>query len=206
MNRVGALQSCLCCIGPYAVFRSGSLANHVRRESLAQRHSVACIDMAMRIREAPSGGVRVSYAILVAVLSGLGGLLIVAIANPVFTNAGVCVSDQTLYCGLAVSMLAWIVGSWLIMVWLTHMLRLGWEFLVITITGQLLVIELVFQTDSFWWLLAYLVVPIAASILSDPGHKRDSLPRRRSLAILVVGVVVFIEFLVWGWFCVLAVS
>ncbi len=159
--------------------------------------------MAMRVRETPSGAVRLSYAILATFLSGLGGLLVVAVVNPVFTSAGVCATDSNVFCGLALAILAWVVGAWLLMVWLTHALRMSWRFMVATVAGQLLIIEVVFQTDSLWWLLGLLVVPLVAAMVSDPGHSRDELPRWRSLAILIVGVVVYVEFLVWGWFGIL---
>jgi hypothetical protein len=160
--------------------------------------------MAMRIRETPSGALRLSYAVLATFLSGLGGLLLVAIVYPIFSSTGVCAADTTLFCGLAVAVLAWVVGAWLLMVWLTHALRMSWRFMVATVAGQLLIIELVFQVDSLWWLLGLLVVPVIAALVSDPGHTRDALPRWQSLTILVVGVVVYVEFLAWGWFSVLA--
>jgi hypothetical protein len=160
--------------------------------------------MAMRVRETPSGAVRVSYAILETFLSGLGGLLVVAIAYPVLSGAGVCASDTTTFCGLAVAVLAWVVGAWLLMVWLSQVLRLGWLFMVATVAGQLSIIEVVFQADSLWWLLGLLVMPVVAALVSDPGHTRVELPRWQSLTILIVGVVVFVEFLAWGWFVVLA--
>jgi hypothetical protein len=109
--------------------------------------------MAMRVRETPSGAVRVSYAILVTFVSGLGGLLVVAMVSPIVTSAKVCAADATLFCGLAMAVLAWVVGAWLLMVWLTHAFRLSWRFMVATVAGQLLVIEMVFQADSLWWLL-----------------------------------------------------
>jgi len=159
--------------------------------------------MAMRVRETPSGAARLSYAILETFLGGLGGLLVVAVVYPVFSNAGVCATDTTLFCGLAVAILAWVVGAWLLMVWLTHVLRLSWRFMVATVAGQLLVIEMVFQTDSLWWLLGLLVVPVVAALVSDPGHTREELPRWQSLTILIVGIAVYVEFLAWGWFGVL---
>ena len=159
--------------------------------------------MAMRVRETPSGAVRLSYAILETFLSGLGGLLVVATVYPIFSSAGVCAADTTLFCGLAVAVLAWVVGAWLLMVWLTHALRLSWRFMVATVAGQLLIIEVVFQTDSLWWLLGLLAVPVVAALVSDPGHTRDELPRWQSLTILVVGIAVYVEFLAWGWFGVL---
>lgn len=160
--------------------------------------------MAMRVRETPSGALRLSYAVLETFLSGLGGLLVVAMASPIITSTSVCAADTTLFCGFAVAVLAWVAGAWLLMVWLTHVFRLSWRFMVATVAGQLLVIELVFQTDSLWWLLLLLVVPVVAALVSDPGHAREDLPRWRSWAILGVGVVVFVEFLTWGWFGVLA--
>ena len=160
--------------------------------------------MAMRVRETPSGALRLSYSILATVLSGVGGLLVVAVTYPIISNTGVCARDTTLFCGLAIAILAWVVGAWLLMVWLTHVLRMSWRFMVATVAGQLLVIELVFQSDSLWWLLALLVVPVVAALVSDPGRTREEIPRWRSLTILVVGVVVYVEFLAWGWFGVLA--
>lgn len=159
--------------------------------------------MAMRVRETPSGALRLSYAILATFLGGLGGLLVVAIVSPIFTNAGVCATDQTLFCGLAVAILAWVAGTWLLMVWLTHVMRMSWRFMVATVAGQLLIIEVVFQADSLWWLLGLLIVPVIAALVSDPGHTREELPRWQSLTILIVGAAVFIEFLAWGWFGVL---
>ena len=160
--------------------------------------------MAMRVRETPSGAVRLSYSVLATFLSGLGGLLLVAMVNPVFSSAGVCATDTTAFCGLAVRVLAWVVGAWLLMIWLTHVLRMSWSFMVATVAGQLLIIEVVFQADSLWWLLGLLIVPVIAALLSDPGHTREELPRWQSLTILIVGLAVFVEFLAWGWFGVLA--
>jgi hypothetical protein len=165
--------------------------------------------MAMRVRETPSGAVRVSYAVLETFLSGLGGLLVVAIVYPIFSSAGVCATDTTatdttLYCGLAVAVLAWVLGAWLMTVWLSQVLRLGWLFMVATVVGQLVIIELVFQLDSLWWLLGLLVMPVMAALVSDPGHTRGELPRWQSVTILIVGLVVLVEFLAWGWFVVLA--
>jgi hypothetical protein len=160
--------------------------------------------MAMRVRETPSGAVRLSYSVLATFLSGLGGLLVVAIVYPIFSSTGTCAADTTLFCGLAVAVLAWVAGAWLLMVWLTFALRMTWRFMVATIAGQLLVIELVFQVDSLWWLLGLLVVPVVAALVSDPGQTREAVPRWQSLTILVVGVAVYVEFLAWGWFGVLA--
>ncbi len=160
--------------------------------------------MAMRVRETPTGAARLSYAVLETFLAALGGLLVVAVVYPVFSNAGVCAADTTLFCGLAVAVVAWGVGSWLLMVWLTRALRLSWRFMVATVALQLLVIEVVFQSDSLWWLLGLLVVPVVAAFVSDPGTSRDDPPRWKSLTILVVAVGVFVEFLLWGWFGVLA--
>jgi len=75
--------------------------------------------------------------------------------------------------------------------------------MVATVAGQLLIIEVVFQSDSLWWLLGLLIVPVIAALVSDPGHTREELPRWQSLTILIVGVAVLIEFLAWGWFGVL---
>jgi hypothetical protein len=160
--------------------------------------------MAMRVRATPSGALRLSYAVLETFLSGLGGLLVVAIVYPIFSSASVCAADANPFCGLAVAVLAWVAGAWLLMVWLTHIFRLSWHFMVATVAGQLLIIEVVFQADSLWWLLGLLVVPVVAALVSDPGHTREDLPRWRSWVIGVVGVVVFVEFLAWAWFGVLA--
>jgi len=146
--------------------------------------------MAMRVRATPSGALRLSYAVLETFLSGLGGLLVVAIVYPIFSSASVCAADANPFCGLAVAVLAWVAGAWLLM--------------VATVAGQLLIIEVVFQADSLWWLLGLLVVPVVAALVSDPGHTREDLPRWRSWVIGVVGVVVFVEFLAWAWFGVLA--
>lgn len=159
--------------------------------------------MAMRVRDTPSGAVRLSYAVLETFLSGLGGLLVVAIVSPIVTSAKVCEADTTQLCGLAASLLAWVVGAWVLMVWLTYVLRLSWRFMVAAVAGQLLMIEAVIQADSLWWLLGLFVVPVLAALVSDPGHARDEVARWRSLTILVVGVVVYVEFLAWGWFVVL---
>ncbi len=160
--------------------------------------------MSMRVPETPTGAARVAYAVLETVLAGLGGLLVVAVVFPVFSNAGVCSADTMLFCGLAVAVLAWVVGTWLLMVWLTRVFRLSWRFLVATIALQLLVIELVFQSDTLWWLLGLLIVPVAGAVVSDPGSAKDEPPRWRSLSILGVAVAVYVEFLAWAWFSVLA--
>ena len=160
--------------------------------------------MAMRVRETPTGAARVAYAVLESVLAGLGGLLVVAVVYPVLSNARVCAADTTMFCGLAVAVLAWVAGTWLMMTWLTRVFRLSWRFLVATIALQLLVIELVFQSDSLWWLLGLLVVPVAGAVVSDPGVATDEPPRWRSLTILGVAVAVYVEFLAWAWFGVLA--
>lgn len=160
--------------------------------------------MAMRVRETPSRGVRVAYAYLATVLSGLGGLLVFAMANPIITRAGVCVADETLFCGLAVGLIAWAVGSWLVMLWLASVVRLSWRFVVLNVALQLVLIQAVLQTDSLWWLVGLLVVPVAASLLSDPGPSREDVPRWQSLAILGGGVLVLVEFPLWVWFGVLA--
>jgi hypothetical protein len=161
--------------------------------------------MAMRVRETPSGALRLSYAVLETFLSGLGGLLVVAMVYPIVSSTNVCAADTTGgFCGVALGVVAWVVGAWLLMVWLTHLFRLSWRFMVATIAGQLVIIEVVFQTDSPWWLLGLLVVPVVAALVSDPGHTREDLPRWRSWVILGVGVVVLVEFLAWAWFGVLA--
>lgn len=160
--------------------------------------------MAMRVSTTPSGAVRVSYAILASLLSGLGGLLVVVVANPVISRGNVCATDQTGLCGLAVGLLAWVVGTWLVLTWLTYVFRLSWRFMVATVALQLLAIELVLQTDSLWWLLGLLLVPVVAALVSDPGRQADEPPRWRSIVILVVGVITYVEFFAWGWFGVLS--
>lgn len=160
--------------------------------------------MAMSVRETPTRAVRVSYAVLVSVLGALGGLLVLAIVNPLITSAGVCASDQTLFCGLAVGLIAWALGAWLVTMWLSAVFRLSWRFMVVSVALQLAIIQVVLQTEVFWWLLGLLVLPVAAALLTDPGHSRENVPRWQSLAILAGGVVVVVEFTVWLWFGVLA--
>jgi hypothetical protein len=156
--------------------------------------------MAMSVRETPTRAVRVSYAVLVSVLGALGGLIVLAIVNPIITSAGVCAADKTLFCGLAVGLVAWAVGTWLMVLWLSAIFRLSWRFVVVDVALQLLIIQLVLQTDSLWWLLGLLVVPVAAALLSDPGPSLDAPPRWQSLVILGGGVVVVVEFAIWLWF------
>ena len=160
--------------------------------------------MAMRVASTPSGVVRVSYSVLAAFLSGLGGLLVVAISNPIVNRSGVCATDTTLLCGLAVNLLAWVVGAWLLLTWLTYVMRLSWRYMVATVALQLVVIEALVQYDSLWWLILLLLVPVVAALVSDPGRTSDEPPRWRSIAILAVGVVVYVEFFAWGWFGVLS--
>lgn len=160
--------------------------------------------MAMSVRETPTRAVRVSYAVLVSVLGALGGLLVLAIVNPLITSAGVCASDQTLFCGLAVGLIAWALGAWLVTMWLSAVFRLSWRFMVVSVALQLAIIQVVLQTEVFWWLLGLLVLPVAAALLTDPGHTRENVPRWQSLAILAGGVVVVVEFTLWLWFGVLA--
>jgi hypothetical protein len=160
--------------------------------------------MAMSVRETPTRAVRVSYAVLVSVLGTLGGLLVLAIVNPLITSAGVCASDETMFCGLAVGLIAWALGAWLVTMWLSAVFRLSWRFMVVSVALQLAIIQVVLQTEVFWWLLGLLVLPVAAALLTDPGHTRENVPRWQSLAILAGGVVVVVEFTLWLWFGVLA--
>lgn len=160
--------------------------------------------MAMSVRETPTRAVRVSYAVLVSVLGALGGLLVLAIVNPLIASAGVCASDETLFCGLAVGLIAWALGAWLVTMWLSAVFRLSWRFMVVSVALQLAIIQVVLQTEVFWWLLGLLVLPVAAALLTDPGHTRENVPRWQSLAILAGGVVVVVEFTLWLWFGVLA--
>jgi hypothetical protein len=160
--------------------------------------------MAMSVRETPTRAVRVSYAVLVSVLGALGGLLVLAIVNPLITSAGVCASDETLFCGLAVGLIAWALGAWLVTMWLSAVFRLSWRFMVVSVALQLAIIQVVLQTEVFWWLLGLLVLPVAAALLTDPGHTRENVPRWQSLAILAGGVVVVVEFTLWLWLGVLA--
>lgn len=155
--------------------------------------------MAMSVRETPTRALRVSYAVLVSVLGTLGGLLVLAIVNPMITGAGVCAADD-LFCGLAVGLIAWALGTWLVMMWLSAIFRLSWRFMVVTVALQLAIIQVVLQTEVFWWLLGLLVVPVAAALLTDPGPSRENVPRWQSIAILAGGVVVVVEFAVWLWF------
>jgi hypothetical protein len=159
--------------------------------------------MAMSVRETPTRAVRVSYAVLVSVLGALGGLLVLAIVNPLITSAGVCASDETMFCGLAVGLIAWALGAWLVTMWLSAVFRLSWRFMVVNVALQLAIIQVVLQTEVFWWLLGLLVLPVAAALLTDPGHTRENVPRWQSLAILAGGVVVVVEFTLWLWFGVL---
>ena len=160
--------------------------------------------MAMRVRDTPTGAVRVAYAYLATVVGGLGGLLVLAIVGPIISRAGVCSADETLFCGLAVGLIAWSLGTWLVMWWLASVMRLSWRFVVVDVALQLLLIQAVLQSDSLWWLVGLLVVPVAAGLLSDPGKSRQVPPRWQSLAIVVGGVVVLLEFPLWLWFGVLA--
>ena len=160
--------------------------------------------MAMSVRETPTRAVRMSYAVLVSVLGGLGGLLVLAIVNPMMTSAGVCPADGNLFCGLALGLIAWALGTWLVMMWLSAVFRLSWRFMVVTVGLQLAIIQVVLQADSLWLLLGLLVVPVAAALLTDPGPSLENVPRWQSLAILAGGVVVVVEFALWLWFGVLA--
>jgi hypothetical protein len=160
--------------------------------------------MAMSVRETPTRAARVSYAVLVSVLGALGGLLVVAMVNPMISSAGVCAADETLFCGLAVGLIVWALGTWLVMMWLSAVFRLSWGFMVVAVAVQLVVIQVVLQTEVFWWLLGLLVVPVVAALLTDPGPSRESVPRWRSLAILAGGVVFVVEFALWLWFGVLS--
>ncbi len=158
----------------------------------------------MSVRETPTRALRVSYAVLVSVLGSLGGLLVLAIVNPMISSAGVCAADETLFCGLAVGLIAWALGTWLVMMWLSAIFRLSWRFMAVNVTIQLVFIQLVLQTESLWWLLGLLAVPVAAAVLTDPGPSRENVPRWQSLVILAGGVVVVVEFALWLWFGVLA--
>jgi hypothetical protein len=120
------------------------------------------------------------------------------------TSAGVCASDETMFCGLAVGLIAWALGAWLVTMWLSAVFRLSWRFMVVSVALQLAIIQVVLQTEVFWWLLGLLVLPVAAALLTDPGHTRENVPRWQSLAILAGGVVVVVEFTLWLWFGVLA--
>lgn len=160
--------------------------------------------MAMSVRETPTRAARVSYAVLVSVLGALGGLLVLAIVNPLITSAGVCAADVTLFCGLAVGLIVWALGTWLVMMWLSAVFRLSWRFMVVTVALQLAIIQVVLQTEWMWALLGLLVVPVAAALLTDPGPSRENVPRWQSLVILAGGVVVVVEFALWLWLGVLA--
>lgn len=158
--------------------------------------------MAMTVRDTPTRAVRVSYAVLVSVLGALGGLLVLAIVNPIVSSVGVCSADETLFCGLAVGLLVWAIGTWLVLLWLSAVLRLTWRFVVVSVALQLLIIEIVLQADSLWWLLGLLLVPVAAALLTDPGPRREDVPRWQSIVILGGGALVFIECAVWFWLVV----
>jgi hypothetical protein len=84
--------------------------------------------------------------------------------------------------------------------WLSAIFRLSWRFMVVTVALQLVLLQLVLQTDALWWLLGLLLVPVAAALLTDPGPSRDTPPRWQSLVILGGGVVVVVEFAIWLWF------
>ncbi len=125
--------------------------------------------MALRMGDTPTGGTRVAYGVLAAVLAGLGGALLGTVAWPLLTNAQTCAADTTGFCAPAVGLVVYTVACWLVLAWLCWVLRLGWLFWLVAVVGQLVCVQAAVELVSVWPLVAMLaVVPLAGWVTSPP--------------------------------------
>ncbi len=161
----------------------------------------------MRRAEVLTGGARVTYAVLAAVLAGFGGALVAAVAWPVLTTEQTCANDVTELCGVALGLAFYVVGFWLVLGWLAYVFRLGWLFWVMVVVGQLVAAQMAVEWISVWPLgIVLLVVPLAAW-LSTPGQLVPSragdegevagLPRPRLWWVVAVCTVLVVQLGVW---------
>lgn len=152
--------------------------------------------MAMRVAEAPTGGSRITYAVLATVLAGLGGALLGAVAWQVLTTETTCADDATELCGLALGIVFWTVSFWLVLAWLAYVFRLGWVFWLLIVVGQVVAAQAAVEWVSLWPVAALLLLVTLAAWLSTPGElllrrgqvqgESTGIPRQRRW--LLVGV------------------
>ncbi|HOB05339.1 MAG TPA: hypothetical protein PKM36_08740 [Propionibacteriaceae bacterium] len=126
--------------------------------------------MAMRVAEAPTGGSRITYAVLATVLAGLGGALLGAVAWQVLTTETTCADDATELCGLALGIVFWTVSFWLVLAWLAFVFRLGWVFWLLIVVGQVVAAQAAVEWVSLWPVAALLLLVPLAAWLSTPGE------------------------------------
>ncbi len=158
--------------------------------------------MAMRLAQTPSGGARVAYGFLALVWAGIGALLLLAMAWPVLNSVGACSTDDTGLCGLALGLLVWTVGCWLVLAWAVRVLRLGLWFWLLVVALQLVSVQIVLQFVVWWPLVLLLFVPLLAAVVTDPGHARDRIPGWRRWTLMGVGLIALVQFAVWAWITV----
>lgn len=160
----------------------------------------------MRMAEAPRGGARISYAVLATVLASLGGALLAVVAWPILTTEQTCGNDATGLCGLALGLLFYTVGFWLVLAWLAYAFRLGWLFWVAVVVGQLVCVQAAVAWVSLWPVLALLLVVPLAAWLTSPGPlsgRRPAtygrVPRQRLLLVVGGCAVLVVQLAVWLW-------
>jgi len=124
----------------------------------------------MRVAEAPTGGSRITYAVLATVLAGLGGALLGAVAWQVLTTETTCADDATELCGLALGIVFWTVSFWLVLAWLAFVFRLGWVFWLLIVVGQVVAAQAAVEWVSLWPVAALLLLVPLAAWLSTPGE------------------------------------
>ena len=146
--------------------------------------------------EVPTGGTRVAYAYLATVVSGLGALLLTAIAWPVLSMMNICSVDDTGLCRPIWWGVLWVVFMAAVSVGVAWGVRLGWWWVAWMVMGVLLVGQIVLQTEFWWGAAAVVLVPAAAALATTPDGA-DALRGRRRWVVGALLAAAAAQWIVW---------
>ena len=161
----------------------------------------------------PVGGSRVVYAVVATVLAAMGGALVALVAWPLVVGEQTCADDPTELCTLALAVVGYTRGFWLVLAWLAHAMRLGWLFVMLVIVGQAVGAQIGIETESLWPVAGVVaLIPLAAWV-TMPGPllpERDvtfgrvpdeplEVPSRRRYVIIAIAAVLALQLVWWVW-------
>jgi hypothetical protein len=157
--------------------------------------------MSLRLREAPWGAARFTYAYLGTLLAGVVTGLITIIAYPVVGATAVCQGSMHDYCVSAVVVVVAVVVLGAALFVVAHAMYLGWAWAAWFIVLVLVIAQIVVETDRLGWLWLLFLVPAAATGMTFERPDRDT-TRLVKLARIATLVVIIIQFVIW---CILLV-
>jgi hypothetical protein len=130
--------------------------------------------------------------VVATVLAAMGGALVALVAWPLVVGEQTCADDPTELCTLALAVVGYTLGFWLVLAWLAHAMRLGWLFVMLVIMGQAVVAQIGIETESLW--------PVAGVVTF--GRVPDEpleVPSRRRYVIIAIAAALALQLVWWVW-------